>query len=252
MMNDLALITGVDIPMPDYGLILHQPTIKEISYLPSELAYFLTLQLISFDRKIISVSDDEDKVRLQNMSDFEIFMTLLADQKAENSTQRINTFLDVLTIMFPGYIAQLLPRSIFLNNPTTKHSVTIDENNFTAFKTAIVAVGGLTSSSAGENGNFNPKGEEAAKIAAKLMKGRMRVASQKNEGSHGILARYVSVLTVGLHSMSLEDCLNLTVCQMYNLIERYGLYMGWDLDIRARLAGASPDDIPDDWMKDIH
>jgi len=29
------------------------------------------------------------------------------------------------------------------------------------------------------------------------------------------------------------------------------LYIGWDLDIRSRLAGASPDDKPDDWMKDI-
>lgn len=250
-MNDLALITGVDIPIPELQLVIHQPTIKELSYLESEIAYFLTLQLISFDRRILQVSEEEDKIRLQNMSDFDIFMTLLTDPKADKSAQRQKTLLDILTIMFPGYTPQLLPRSIYLNNPKTKHNVTIDENNFTAFKNTITAVGGLNSNRAGENGNFNPKGDKAAKIAAKLMKGRQRVAAQKNEQSHGILARYISVLTVGLHSMSLEDCLNLTVCQLYNLIERYGLYIGWDLDIRSRLAGASPDDKPDDWMKDI-
>jgi hypothetical protein len=52
--------------------------------------------------------------------------------------------------------------------------------------------------------------------------------------------------------MSLTDCLNLTVYQLYDLIERYGLYISWDLDIRSRLAGGKPDSKPDDWMKNIH
>mgnify|MGYP003405265064 FL=1 len=40
--------------------------------------------------------------------------------------------------------------------------------------------------------------------------------------------------------------------QFYDLIERYGLYMNWDIDIRVRLAGGKPDSHPDDWMKDLH
>lgn len=52
--------------------------------------------------------------------------------------------------------------------------------------------------------------------------------------------------------MSLDKCINLTVYQLYDLIERYGLHVGWDLDIKSRLAGGKPDDKPDDWMKDIH
>jgi hypothetical protein len=100
-----------------------------------------------------------------------------------------------------------------LNNPTTKHNVTIDDNNFSALKKVITAVGGLDRDGAGQNGSFNPKGERAAKIAAKIMRGRQIAAERKREGSgDGILARYVSVLTVGLSSMSLDDCLNLTVC----------------------------------------
>jgi len=43
LLNDLALMTGVDIPIPELQLTLHQPTIKEISLLDSELSYFLTL-----------------------------------------------------------------------------------------------------------------------------------------------------------------------------------------------------------------
>lgn len=256
-MNNLALVTGVDIPIPQLGLTLHQPRIKEISYLDSEVTYFLTLQMICFDRRILiaqAKDSQEGKSRLSVLGDFEIFMTLLTDAKADNTIQRQNNFINVLTMMFPGYNVQILPRTIYLNNPTTKHNVTIDENNFSALKEVITAVGGLAKNGAGQNGSFNPKGEKAAKIAAKLMRGRNIAATQRNgsSGSNGVLARYVSVLTVGLHSMSLDDCLNLTVCQLYDLIERYQLWMGWDIDIRARLAGADPSDKPDDWMKDIH
>ena len=42
-MNSLAIVSGVDIPIPELGLVLHQPTIMEISYLESELEYFLIL-----------------------------------------------------------------------------------------------------------------------------------------------------------------------------------------------------------------
>ena len=52
--------------------------------------------------------------------------------------------------------------------------------------------------------------------------------------------------------MSLEDCLNLTMYQMFDLLERYMLLVNWDLDIRSRLAGGSSDSKPDNWMKNIH
>jgi hypothetical protein len=39
---------------------------------------------------------------------------------------------------------------------------------------------------------------------------------------------------------------------MFDLIERYKLYLNWDLDIRSRLAGGKPDSAPEDWMKNIH
>jgi len=41
--------------------------------------------------------------------------------------------------------------------------------------------------------------------------------------------------------MSMEDCLNLTMYQLLDIIERYGLWVNWDLEIRARLAGAKSD-----------
>jgi hypothetical protein len=40
--------------------------------------------------------------------------------------------------------------------------------------------------------------------------------------------------------------------QLYDLVERYHLWINWDLDIRSRLAGGKPDSKPDNWMKNIH
>jgi hypothetical protein len=59
-------------------------------------------------------------------------------------------------------------------------------------------------------------------------------------------------LTVGLDSMSLHDLVNCTMFQLYDLLERYTLYINWDLNLRTRLAGGKPDTQPEDWMKIIH
>jgi len=40
--------------------------------------------------------------------------------------------------------------------------------------------------------------------------------------------------------------------QLYDLVERYSMYSAWDIDIRARMAGAKIDKEPDNWMKNIH
>jgi hypothetical protein len=75
-------------------------------------------------------------------------------------------------------------------------------------------------------------------------------AQEGGEGS--ALAQYISTLTVGLNSMSLQKCLDLTIYQMYDLMERYSLYINWDIDLRSRLAGGKPDKPAENWMKNIH
>ena len=52
--------------------------------------------------------------------------------------------------------------------------------------------------------------------------------------------------------MSLQDCLDLTLFQLFDLVERFQMYISWDIDIKARLAGASGDGKPEDRRKNIH
>ena len=46
--------------------------------------------------------------------------------------------------------------------------------------------------------------------------------------------------------------MELTVYQLYDLMERYNLYINWDIDIRSRMAGAKNDKPIESWMKQIH
>jgi len=58
-------------------------------------------------------------------------------------------------------------------------------------------------------------------------------------------------LAIGLH-MSIEDLNNLTVFQITDLFERFSLWTQNDIDLRVRLAGGTPNDQPENWMKPLH
>ena len=83
------------------------------------------------------------------------------------------------------------------------------------------------------------------------MRGRQRVAAQKGETNISIFSRYLSILSIGL-SNPITQFLDFTMYQLYDTMERYRLYIAWDMDARCRLAGGKPDSQPDDWMKNIH
>jgi hypothetical protein len=85
------------------GLTLHQPTVREIALMGDEQSYFLSLQLIGFDKRILIAQTEEDKNRLENMDDFDIFMTLINDPKVKDRAKRQNDIMSIFTIMFPGY-----------------------------------------------------------------------------------------------------------------------------------------------------
>lgn len=252
MISSLALITGVDIPAIEFQTVIHQPRIKEIAMV-GEQEYFAMLQLLCFNKATLLANNPQGSSSLAAMNNFQIFMTLVSDQRADPDGKNKIIIENVLSLFFQGYRLQWLPRSLYFNNSDKQHNFVVDENNFDKFQEYLNEASGIKGAQGGSDGSFNPVNEKAAKIAAKLMKGRARVAQSRGESGDGsVLTRYVSVLAIGLQSMSLEDCLNLTVFQLYDLIERYGLYISWDLDIRSRLAGGKPDSKPDDWMKNIH
>lgn len=234
-------MTGVDIPMPELQLVLHQPTLKEISFI-GEKEFLTGIQCLSIQKTMLI----QDENLLSTTTNFQIFMTVMNDKSTMDKKQDV---LSTLNLLFQNCKVFLTPRAISLNHDAG--TAIIDENNFENFQWLIGQVFCLNKT---DQSSFNPGNAKAREIANKLMKARQRVAAQKavESGEASTFAQYISTLTIGLGSMSLQDCINLTMYQLYDLVERYSLYINWDIDLRSRLAGAKPDKPVDNWMKNIH
>ena len=237
----LALMCGTDIPVPELKTTIHQPTIKEISYI-GEQEFFIGLQTLSISKNMIAKGNSV----LESTTNFQIFMTIMKEQETKDKKEAV---IALFQLIFPGSQVMFTPMSIILNKEGVQ--TLIDENNFDFLQANIKQIFCVNSGPM-DQATFNPADEKAREIAEKLMRGRQRVAEQKGETNSSAFGRYLSILTIGLNAMPLSEAMNLTIYQMYDLVERYTLYLNWDLDIRTRLAGGKPDSKPDDWMKNIH
>ena len=236
----LALATGVEIPIPELELMFHQPSVREISMI-GENVFFTGLQVICIDKTMYI----EDEQLLAQTNNFQLFIGFMTEPQAADKKEAV---IQVLTLLLPQAKVTFTPRSMLIN--FSERNVIIDEGNFHYLQQLIKDMFCIKKSDAD---TFNPANKKAAEIAKKLMKGRQRVAQQKaHENGGSVFGRYLSVLTVGLGSMRLQDCYELTMYQLYDLMERYTLYINWDIDIRSRMAGAKGDKPIEDWMKNIH
>lgn len=236
----LALATGADIPISELQAVIHQPTITEISMI-GEQDFFTGIQLLCLNKRMYI----DNEVLLAQTTNFQIFMTIINEQRVADKKMAV---IQVMTLLFPKAKVIFTPRSIILNFGEV--SSTIDEGNFELLQSILQTMFCLSNT---DQATFNPGSKKAKEIADKLMKARQKVAAQKTKEEKGsTFGQYLSILTIGTGSMSLQDCCKLTMYQLYDLIERYNLYLNWDIDIRSRMAGAKADKPLDNWMKNIH
>ena len=236
----LALMCGTDIPIPECQITIHQPTIKEISYIGEE-DFFSGIQCLCLNKTMFA----QDESDLENINNFQIFMMIMSEKKAIDKKFSVQ---QVCTLLFPDYKVLFTPRSMLLS--LKDKQFIIDESNFEVLQSVISDICCLKTGPMDQQA-FNPVNAAAREIAEKLMRGRQRVAAQKGEGNISIFTQYLSTLTIG-SGLPLQSLMDLTMYQLYDLVERYMLYVNWDMDIRCRMAGASPDGQPDNWMKNIH
>ena len=236
----LALMCGSDIPIPECQLVIHQPRINEIALI-GDIDFFTGVQTLCVNKSMIT----QGETLLTDTNNFQIFMTIMQEKETADKKEAVK---QLFPLIFPKYSVSLTPRSIVLRKDD--ENIILDESNFDAFQKVLFQIFCINTGPM-ETQSFNPQSKKAKEIAEKLMRARKRVAAQKVD-TGSIFSQYISVLTIGLNSMSLQDCSNLTMYQLFDLIERYMLYVNWDLDIRSRLAGAKSDKQPENWMKKIH
>ena len=234
-------MTGTDIPVPSCQLTIHQPSIKEIGMI-GEKDFFVGAQCLCIEKTMYI----QDEKVLSTTSNFQIFMTIMSEKQ---EVEKKNNVLAVLKLLFPEYKILFTPNSLLFQQQD-KENIIIDENNFEILQEVLRQVFCMKNAPMDQVA-FNPAGEKAREIAKKLQRGRERIAAERNDKDSSIFSQYLSTLSVGLH-MPLQSLVELTMFQLYDLIERYMLWVSWDLDVKTRLAGGKPDDKPDNWMKNIH
>ena len=238
----LALLTGIDLPVAECQLTIHQPSIKEISFI-GDKDFFTGVQCLCLYKSMFI----EDKNALSDINNFQIFMMIMQEKEAKDKK---NATKQVLTLLFPNYKILFTPNSLLFQGLENEEKIIIDENNFEIFQKVLRQIFCMKNAPMDQVA-FNPAGEKAREIAKKLQRGRERIAAERNDKDSSTFSQYLSILAVGLH-LPIQSLIELTMFQLYDLIERYMLWVNWDLDARTRLAGGKPDDKPDNWMKNIH
>ena len=236
----LAMICGTDIPVPSCQLVLHQPTLEEISFI-GEQDFFSGAQTLCLHKTMFI----EDKVLLMTTTNFQIFMMIMSEKEARDKKEAVK---QVLTLLLPDYQVLFTPSSLVFKKDEI--TILIDEENFEIFQEALRDIFCMNDGPMDQQ-TFNPINDRAKQIADKIMKGRQKVAELKGNSNVSVFTQYISMLTIGLH-ISMLELKKLTMFQLYDLVERFMLYINWDIDLRSRLAGAKPDEHPENWMKNIH
>lgn len=237
----VALITGIDIPVINCGITMHQPTISEIAFI-GETDFFTALQTLCLYKEMFIGVEGINALE----TNFDIFINLINDKTTREKKDKV---VMLFQLIFPQYHVLITPNSLIFTAPE-QENIIVDKSNFEQLQEIARLVFCLKDGPADAT-SFNPGNEQAKKIAEKLMRGRQRVAAQKQGDGSSVFAQYLSILSVGLH-IAINQLTSLTVYQLYDMMERYGLYINWDLDIKQRLAGGKPDKPPDNWMKNIH
>lgn len=244
--NPLLFYTKNDIPFEEAKLIIHTPTINELGLI-SEESYRIATQVISEAGKILRSQDNSDLI---NKDDFDIFIAIMNNKEEDNEVPTREHVLKFFNILFPDYKIRVREIDIqLMENKENGLSGFIDKTNFSSFQEIIKKMFLIEQ---GNGKEYNPADGMAAKIAEKLQKARQKKASQKEDGqkSISVYKRYASILSIGLQ-MDVNILLNYSVSQLEEAFQRFILLTKWDINLKARLAGATDLEDAEDWMQEI-
>lgn len=247
MVSDLTLIAGIDIPFPALQVNIHQPTIKEISYIGEETLR-IGCELLIFTKDKLSF---EDREKLADKTDFDILLSVLVNKEDEKVRRGVEAVESVLFLLFPNFSIEFSRNGIILKDEKSNEQRIINNEYYPDFKQILLAMFVLKDAAIE---GYRPRDAAAQKIADKLKRRKNKVAEMKHQDLNHIpslYGRYMSILSVG-NQYSLSDLLNYTVYQLDDIFKRYGLKMEHDIYLQAKMAGAKDLQEVENWMKNIH
>lgn len=208
--------------------------------------YFIGLQTLCINKNILTAFGGGQAL-VAEVTNFQVFMTVMT---AAETSEKKRAVIDVLQLLFPGQQVSFVGDTsiVFMKNG---QAVMVDENNFPAFQAAIQEIGQINFSAAEEK-DYNPANEKARKILEKMKQNAEKIARQQSVSKiTSFFAQQISVLSIALHKTP-NELRQLTQFQLYDLSQRLSLWMAWDIDLRAKLAGSTEKTSVENWMKDLY
>ena len=248
VIGELALQTGIDIPFREGGFTIHNPTLKEISYI-GEDCFLIGIRTLNFSKELL---EDKDKNGTKDSSNFDILLTILKDDSNAQSKKIKACVMLVLFLIFPDCEISFNEEIILIKDEKIGR---INNSNFEEFKKNISELFCLNQFLESSE-DYNPGNQKAKEIAEKLKKGRAKVNAIKDKEKEGgdedsnkvaIYAKYLSILSVGLNKDK-NELRNYTVYQLLDEFKRFTSKQSFDIALEARMAGAKDLDEIDNWM----
>lgn len=260
--DKLTLITGANIRLPKYNLIVTQPTIKDIGEV-GEVEFFKAVNSFFPPREpleeiidsIEGFSENEKTIIKEDMTDYDHLIFLLkvtevAAQEGDETIGILELFTTVIELMIPSHklVFDIETETLILK-PQTKEDkiIVIDESLFSILQSITNQVFKVSDIFTTEQ-KQSEMSEAAKRIAQKIEEGERRIREQKGEVDDDgeVISRIVSILGM---KIDLSTIVNMTVYQLLNQFERFNLYSSHQQALQAATAGADVE--IENWYKKI-
>jgi hypothetical protein len=239
----------IDITQNEYvfnGVKIHQPTIFELAEIfKEEENLILCLKILIFPIKDMFKSE-----KVLDVTEFKLLLGILASDISQTGVvpEKKKMLLKFINLLFNNMKMTIVKESFVFEKD--KQVVILDDSNFEEFKMKVKQMYNIPELFGDEEApKYNPKNERAARIAAMLEKGNAKVAAENSsKAKKGVIENYLTILSIGLQIPPARLSKELTLYNLFNLHKRFIAKVGWDLDIKCRLAGGSPKETPENWI----
>lgn len=243
MIDELTLFAGTDIPCIELGVSIHQPTLRQISYITEE-AFWTACSFLKFTKDLL---DDEDRANLSNKSNFDIIMMMMKEKNTEAKKLKVYVT-SLLSLLFPNSKILLGTDVIHLQDHQTKELRSINSENYQSFKKILIEIFCLSDTEP----QFNPSGDLAKQIAEKIQQGRRKRAQlAPSKYSATFLSRYISILSVG-QNLNVNELMDYTIYQIMDIFKRFQLKNEYDTYLQYKCGNFTGMKQPENWFKNIH
>lgn len=239
-------ITGEDVAMQECGVILHQPTIKEILQ-TGEDNFLLAVQFFTESETYINQLR-QGNFELIDVPDFQILLVMYMNDPELQKV--LNTFFD---LVFPLYNVVFTENSIDFKNEDDIVRGRVTPFNFSEMQNTLKQ---LFVPYTQQKEDYNPANEAAEEIARKIKEGKARINQQneEKEGSQSLFASFCSILSIGLH-LDINVLLSYTPFQLFDSYMRFDRKEVEDRYIKMAttpFADVSSLEQPDSWVSNFY